>query len=87
MRRRAFIEGIAASAAALPLMAQAQQPVPVIGYLGSTTPSIDRPRAAAFVKRLSELGWVNDRNVRIELRWAEANAERARGRQRDRPIS
>ena len=78
MRRRAFIEGIAASAAALPLMAQAQQPVPVIGYLGSTTPSIDRPRAAAFVKRLSELGWVNDRNVRIELRWAEANAERAR---------
>ena len=78
MRRRDFIKAIAGSAGSWPLVAHAQQPIPVIGYLGSTTPSIDRPRAAAFVKRLSELGWVNDRNVRIELRWAEASAERAR---------
>ena len=78
MRRRDFIKGIAGLAAAWPLAAHAQQQVPIIGYLGSTTPSIDRPRAAAFVKRLSELGWVKDRNVRIELRWAEASAERAR---------
>jgi putative ABC transport system substrate-binding protein len=46
--------------------------------LGSTTPSIDRPRLAAFLKRLGELGWVKDRTVTIELRWAECRAERAR---------
>jgi putative ABC transport system substrate-binding protein len=46
--------------------------------LGSTTPSIDRPRLAAFLKRLGELGWVKDRTVTIELRWAEGRAERAR---------
>ncbi len=68
MRRREFITLVGGVAAAWPLATHAQQPVPVIGYLGSTTPSIDRPRAAAFVKRLSELGWVDDRNVRIELR-------------------
>jgi putative ABC transport system substrate-binding protein len=78
MRRREFISLVGGTAAVWPLAARAQQPVPVIGYLGSTTPSIDRPRAAAFVKRLGELGWVNDRNVKIELRWAEASAERAR---------
>jgi putative tryptophan/tyrosine transport system substrate-binding protein len=78
MRRRDFIKGIVGSATIWPLAAQAQQPMPVIGYLSSTSSSVDRPRAAAFVKRLSELGWVNDRNVRIELRWAEGGAERAR---------
>jgi putative tryptophan/tyrosine transport system substrate-binding protein len=78
MRRRDFIKGIVGSATSWPLAVQAQQPVPVIGYLGSTSSSIDRPRAAAFVKRLGELGWVNDHSVRIELRWAEASAERAR---------
>jgi putative tryptophan/tyrosine transport system substrate-binding protein len=78
MRRRSFLQGIAASAAARPLAARAQQPVPIIGYFGSTTPSLDRPRLAAFLKRLAELGWVDDRNVKIELRWAEASAERAR---------
>jgi putative ABC transport system substrate-binding protein len=30
------------------------------------------------VKRLGELGWVKDRSVKIELRWAEGRAERAR---------
>jgi putative ABC transport system substrate-binding protein len=77
MRRRDFIKAVVSTAVAWPLAARAQQPVPVIGYLGSTSPSVDRPRASAFVKRLSELGWINDRNVRIEMRWAEANAERA----------
>jgi putative tryptophan/tyrosine transport system substrate-binding protein len=77
MRRREFIALVGGVAATWPLAARAQQQLPVIGYLGSS-PSIDRPRAAAFVKRLSELGWVSDRNVRIELRWAEASAERAR---------
>ena len=79
MRRRQFIAFVGGAAVAWPLAARAQQSaLPLIGYLGSTTPSLDRPRLAAFLKRLGELGWVRDRTVRIELRWAEGHAERAR---------
>ena len=78
MRRREFI-ALLGGAASWPLAASAQQPaIPLIGYLGSTTPALDRPRLAAFLKRLGELGWVKGRNVAIELRWAEGRAERAR---------
>ena len=78
MRRREFIALIGGATAAWPLAARAQQPLPVIGYLGSTAPSTDRPRVAAFVKRLGELGWINDRNVDLELRWANGDAANAR---------
>ena len=80
MRRREFITLIGGAATAWPLAARAQQAgkLPTIGYLGATSPSVDRPRVAAFVKRLRELGWVMDSSVRIELRWAEGRAERAR---------
>ena len=78
MKRRQFMAAIGC-AISWPLVARAQQrAIPLIGYLGSTTPSLDRPRLAAFLKRLGELGWVKDRNFTIELRWAEGSAERAR---------
>jgi hypothetical protein len=67
MRRCRFIALLGGAAASWPLKARGQQTaVPLIGYLGSSTASIDRPRLAAFLKRLGELGWVKDRNVRIE---------------------
>jgi len=79
MRRREFIAVIGGAVAGWPLAARAQQPaVPLIGYLGSSSPSFDRPRLAAFLKRLAELGWVKDRTVRLELRWAEGRVELAR---------
>ena len=79
MRRREFIGLALGTAASWPLVARAQQPpVPLIGYLGSSSASFDRPRLAAFLKRLGELGWVKDRNARIEPRWAEGRAELAR---------
>jgi putative tryptophan/tyrosine transport system substrate-binding protein len=78
MKRREFIAAVGA-AAAWPLAARAQRSaMPLIGYLGSTTASLDRPRLAAFLKRLGELGWVKDRTFAIELRWAEGRVERAR---------
>jgi putative tryptophan/tyrosine transport system substrate-binding protein len=68
---------IGGAAAAWPLAARAQQPaMPVIGYLGSTTPSVGRQWLAAFVQRLPELGWVESRNIAIEVRWAEGRSER-----------
>jgi ABC transporter substrate binding protein len=60
------------------LAAGAQQPakVPTIGFLGATTPAGGGQLLAAFVQRLRELGWVDARNVAIEVRWAEGRSER-----------
>src|SRR5262245_37901104 len=77
MRRRDFISQLG-GAVAWPLAARAQQPakLPTIGYLGTAAPSTQAPWAAAFVQRLRELGWIENRNVAIEYRWAEARSER-----------
>jgi putative ABC transport system substrate-binding protein len=77
MRRREFI-WLVGGAAAWPLPARAEQPkIPVIGYLGATTPSTAPDRTPAFVQRLSELGWNDGSTVKIVYRWAEAGEERA----------
>jgi len=73
MRRRDFIKGIVGSAATWPLSVRAQQrdKLPLIGFLGATTPALASERVAAFTQRLKELGWIEDRTVKIEYRWAE----------------
>ena len=69
MRRREFIAGLG-GAAAWPLAARAQQPpVPTIGYLTSGSPNANVE--AAFRTGLSEIGFVDGRNVAIEFRYAE----------------
>jgi putative ABC transport system substrate-binding protein len=76
LRRRQFIT-LLGGAAAWPLAARAQQPgkLPTIGFIGAETPSAGGQLLAAFVARLSELGWVDGRNVAIEYRWAEGRNE------------
>jgi putative tryptophan/tyrosine transport system substrate-binding protein len=78
MRRREFITLLGVTAAAWPLAARAQQPgkLPIIGFLGATTPSVASQWEAAFVKRLQELGWTTGRSVAIEYRWSEGRSER-----------
>src|ERR1051325_8790125 len=77
MRRRAFIKLIVGTAVAWPLGAHAQPAkLPTIGFLGAGTAATWITWTAAFVQRLSELGWVENRTVRIEYRWAEGRAER-----------
>ena len=77
MNRREFVT-LLGSAAAWPLAARAQQAakVPTIGFLGATTPLAEGQRLAAFVQRLRQLGWMEGRNVSIEVRWAEGRSER-----------
>src|SRR5262245_31518402 len=78
MRRREFITLLGGAAAAWPVAALAQQvgKLPTIGVLGAATPSTMSSRFAAFAQRLRELGWIENRNVAIEYRWAEFRSER-----------
>ncbi len=57
---------------------EAQQPekVPRIGYLMATSPSANVGRIAAFRQGLRELGYVEDKNIGIEWRYAEGNFDR-----------
>jgi putative ABC transport system substrate-binding protein len=78
VKRRAFITLIG-SAATWPLAARAQQQpakLPTIGILGSATALAGSQWAAAFVQRLRELGWIENRTVAIEYRWGEGRDER-----------
>src|SRR5215469_1330951 len=78
MKRREFITLLGGAAAASPLAARAQQPskLPMIGVIGGGTPSTHGRWIAGFVQRLRELGWIEDRTVAIEIRWAEGRNER-----------
>jgi ABC-type uncharacterized transport system substrate-binding protein len=77
MRRRDFITLLGGAAAAWPLAARAQQPERVrrIGVLLNAT--ADNPDyqawVGAFRQALQELGWVDGRNVRIDIHWATVN--------------
>src|SRR5215831_9763342 len=76
--RRELLAALGGAAVAWPRAARAQQPVmPVIGFLGAATPAVASQWLAAFVQRMGELGWVDSRNVMIEVRWAEGRGERA----------
>src|SRR5262249_3854047 len=77
MKRREFITLIG-GAVTWPLAAHAQQPAkrPIVGFLGDSTPLAERERAAAFARRLHDLGWIEGRTIAIEYRWADGRSER-----------
>jgi putative ABC transport system substrate-binding protein len=78
MKRREFISLLGGAAAAWPVAARAQQPgkLPTIGFLGANNATFERASTDAFVQRLRELGWIENRTVAIEYRWAEGRDER-----------
>jgi putative tryptophan/tyrosine transport system substrate-binding protein len=77
MRRRAFIEGIAALGVAWPLGTRAQQSsMPVIGYLGPGSAQSDAFRVTGFRQGLKEAGYVEGQNLKIEYRFAEDHYDR-----------
>ena len=76
MRRRIFIQGIAASAA-WPLAARAQQAPGKMRRLGVLQPGAPPdPLVEAMQGRLRELGYSEGRDVAFEFRWAEGKFER-----------
>ena len=80
MRRRDFIKVIGGAAAAWPLAAHAQPPdrIRLVGVLMGFSESdpIAQSRLAAFRDALTKLGWTEDSNLRIELRWGADDPDR-----------
>jgi putative ABC transport system substrate-binding protein len=81
MRRREFIAGLG-GAAVWPMVARAQQTDPMrrIGVLMGYDESDPegRARLSGFTQGLTELGWTEGRNVRVDVLWAADNVDRVR---------
>src|SRR6516165_8524371 len=76
MRRRGFF-AVVGGAVAWPLAVRAQRAaMPVVGFLGTTTPDDFADRVAAFRGGLMDFGYVEGQNVVIEYRWPEGNYNR-----------
>src|SRR5215204_1858143 len=74
-RRRELIAGLAGVAAS-PCAVKAQLPaMPVIGFLSGRSQDEASADTAAFHQGLSEMGYVEGRNVALEYRWAEGRNE------------
>ncbi len=68
MKRRTFIAGLGAAAVPLPVPAQ-QSALPVVAFVHGGSAVIDEAYAAAFRKGLSETGYVDGQNTKIEYHW------------------
>lgn len=77
MKRREFITLLGGAAATWPVAARAQQPtITTVGYLSTRSPSEAKYVTDAFIQGLSEVGYIERRNLAIEFRWAELQYDR-----------
>src|SRR6516165_4029907 len=76
MHRRRFFAVLGAAITAARTPCAQQQAIPVIGYLGSTSPGPSAAVLAALRQGLGETGWVEGRNLTIEYRWMEGRSDR-----------
>jgi putative ABC transport system substrate-binding protein len=81
IRRRQFMTLLGgAAAAAWPLAARAQQGdrvrrIGVLMGLDENDP-LAKPRVSAFTQALTDLGWTDGRNMRMDIRWQGGDIDR-----------
>jgi len=81
MQRREFLSILGSALAAVPLTAHAQEAGRIrrIGVLiGLADDAQGQAALAALLQAFQQLGWVDGRNVKIDCRWGEGNADEAR---------
>jgi putative tryptophan/tyrosine transport system substrate-binding protein len=76
MNRRELMLLLAGGMTAAPTLRAQQKAMPVIGFLGATSPGPGLSFVTAFQQGLSEAGFVEGKNVAIEYRWAEGSYDR-----------
>jgi putative ABC transport system substrate-binding protein len=81
VERRDFIALLGGATVMYPIAARAQQTGKRsrIGYLGTSSPSLEADVLDAFRQKLRELGHVEAENIAIEYRWAEGQDDRLPG--------
>jgi ABC-type uncharacterized transport system substrate-binding protein len=81
IRRREFLTLVAGTAAAWPMAARAQQVGGArrIGVLmnGVAAQAVYQSYLTAFVQGLRQLGWIEGKNVRLDIRWSAGDAQLA----------
>jgi putative ABC transport system substrate-binding protein len=76
MKRREFITLLGGAVAAWPLVARAQQRTRRIAVLlGTGNDSQGQSWIAGFQQKLQEIGWIDGRNVQIDVRWGGADID------------
>src|SRR3954453_14632407 len=75
MRRREFIT-LLSSSAAWPVVSRAHQVRPVIGFLHAGSAEPAAMYVKAFREALAEVGYVENKNVSIEYRYADGEYDR-----------
>jgi putative tryptophan/tyrosine transport system substrate-binding protein len=79
MRRREFISALGGAAVSWPLGARGQQEewVRRVGVLLGQAPSdqLFKAAVATFLQLLKQSGGIEDRNMRLDIRWAAGNAD------------
>ena len=76
MKRRELLLLLGGALTAARALRAQQKAMPVIGFLGATSPGPFAASVAAFHQGLNETGYVEGQNLAIEYRWAEGDYDR-----------